>query len=430
MTPPALPELGSARIAVLGLGYVGLPLAIAFAEHFEVVGFDLNAKRVQALQAGLDANGEAGASELAAAKRLKLTADADELSDCSVFVVAVPTPVDSAKSPDLGPIVDASNTIGKRLGRGSVVIYESTVYPGATEEICVPVLENVSRLTLNQDFWVGYSPERINPGDPTRKLAEIVKVTSASAPAAARFVDALYRKIITAGTCPVSTIRAAEASKVIENIQRDVNIALMNELAVLFHRLGLDTQEVLEAAGSKWNFLPFRPGLVGGHCIGVDPYYLIHQAAKVGYYPQMISAGRRINDDMGRHVASRVVKLMLRKGLAVAAARILILGLSFKENCPDLRNTRVLDIVAELQRFGALVDVYDPVVQTSHVPPAVRTLLVETPKRRSYAAAIVAVSHDVIVGAGANWVRGLLQADGVIFDVKYAFPAEQTDARL
>jgi len=347
------------KLAVLGLGYVGLPLAVEFGKYFDTLGFDVHAQRIDALRAGHDHTGEVDASELTAASRLHFSNDAEDLRGCNVYVVAVPTPIDEHKRPDFAPLISASRTIGTVLAHGDLVIYESTVYPGATEEICVPELERASGLRFNVDFTVGYSPERINPGDRQRRLTNIPKITSGSTPEAADVVDALYRRIITAGTHKAPSLMVAEAAKVIENTQRDANIALINEFALIFHRLGIDTQDVLAAAGTKWNFLPFQPGLVGGHCIGVDPYYLIQKAQSTGYYPDILLACRRINDAMGQHVAAEVVKLMIGKGHAIKGSRILVLGLAFKENCPDLRNTRVADLVRDFESYGARVDVHD-----------------------------------------------------------------------
>ena len=355
-----LPDIETAKIAVVGLGYVGLPLAVEFGKYFPTVGFDINADRIGELQQGQDSTLEVSEEELAEATKLGYTADIQALADCDVYIVTVPTPIDSAKRPDLGALRAASRSVGEVLAAGNVVIYESTVYPGATEEDCAPILEQVSGLTVNEDFYLGYSPERINPGDKEHRVADILKVTSGSTPAAGDFIDALYSRVITAGTFKAPSIRVAEAAKVIENTQRDVNIALINELAMIFRRMGLDTLEVLEAAGTKWNFLPFRPGLVGGHCIGVDPYYLTHKSQELGYHPEMILAGRRINDNMGLYVASRVVRLMVRKGASLPDSRILVLGITFKEDCPDVRNTRVTDVIDELQTYGATVDVMDP----------------------------------------------------------------------
>ncbi|MFN5512500.1 MAG: nucleotide sugar dehydrogenase, partial [Burkholderiales bacterium] len=355
-----MPDLSQTRIAIIGLGYVGLPLAVEFGKHRPVLGVDINTARIQELSGGQDSTLEVEPEELAKAAHLQFSHDLQDLASCGVFIVTVPTPIDAANRPDLTPLIKASETVGKALRRGAVVIYESTVYPGCTEEVCVPLLERHSGLRFNQDFFCGYSPERINPGDKEHRLPSIRKVTSGSTPEVADAVDALYGQIITAGTHKASSIRVAEAAKVIENTQRDLNIALMNELSLIFHRLGIDTLEVLQAAGTKWNFLPFRPGLVGGHCIGVDPYYLTHKAQEVGYHPEVILAGRRINDSMARHVADETVKLLLRKNQPVLGSRVLVLGLTFKENCPDVRNTKVVDIVRSLQAYNAQVDVYDP----------------------------------------------------------------------
>ncbi len=354
------------KIAIIGLGYVGLPLAVEFGKKYPVIGFDIKQGRIEELKSGHDSTRETEPAELAEAKQLSFTADAERLRSCNIFIVTVPTPVDSAHRPDLTPLINASETVGKAMPKGAVVIYESTVYPGATEEVCVPLLEEHSGLSFNRDFFAGYSPERINPGDKLHRLPSIVKVTSGSTPEIADFVDALYRSIITAGTHKASSIKVAEAAKVIENTQRDLNIALMNELSLIFQRLGIDTLEVLEAAGSKWNFLPFRPGLVGGHCIGVDPYYLTHKAQEIGYHPEVILAGRRINDSMADHVADEVIKLMTRRKIQVVDSRILVLGLTFKEGCPDLRNTKVIDVVRGLTSYHAQVDIYDPWIQATN----------------------------------------------------------------
>ncbi|MAT65282.1 MAG: Vi polysaccharide biosynthesis protein VipA/TviB, partial [Gammaproteobacteria bacterium] len=353
-------KLEQARIAVVGLGYVGLPLAVEFGRRYDTLGFDINTGRIAELRRGRDSTLEVSDEELRQAARLRYTDDAGELADANVYIATVPTPIDDAKRPDLRPLEGASRTIGRVLKPGDVAIFESTVYPGATEEVCVPIMEAESGLKFNRDFFVGYSPERINPGDKEHRVTNILKVTSGSTPETAEFVDALYRSVITAGTHKASSIRVAEAAKVIENTQRDVNIALVNELALIFNRLGIDTEEVLKAAGTKWNFLPFRPGLVGGHCIGVDPYYLTHKAQQIGYHPSMILAGRRVNDGMGAFVAEQVIKLMTKKRIHVSDANILIMGLTFKENCPDLRNTRVVDVVAEFKDYHPRVDVYDP----------------------------------------------------------------------
>ena len=424
-----LPE--NIKIAIIGLGYVGLPLAVEFGKKFETLGFDINAQRIAELQAGQDRTLETTAAELVQATRLRYTLDAAALKACNVFIVTVPTPVDGDKRPDFTPLIKASETVGRALKPGDTVIFESTVYPGATEEICVPVLERTSELAFNADFTVGYSPERINPGDKQRRLTTIPKVTSGSTPEAADFVDALYKQIITAGTHKASSLKVAEASKVIENTQRDANIALINEFALIFHRLGIDTHEVLAAAGTKWNFLPFKPGLVGGHCIGVDPYYLIQKAQSVGYYPDILLACRRINDAMGRHVAAEVVKLMIQKGHAVARARVLVLGFTFKENCPDLRNTRVIDLVHELQAFGTEVDIYDP---RADIAEAQReygiSLLEDLPKPGQYDAVVVSVAHDEFKQIGIAGLRLLTNGQAVIYDIKGMFESKDVDGRL
>ena len=415
-------------IAVIGLGYVGLPLAVEFASKYDVLGFDVKAERIAQLRAGHDETLEVPESELADASRLRFTDDPRELAPATVFVVTVPTPIDDAKRPDLRPLVAASRTVGETLKPGDTVIYESTVYPGATEEVCVPLLEEASGLRLNEDFTVGYSPERINPGDKTHRLPEIRKVTSGSTPEAAQFIDDLYASIITAGTHKASSIRVAEAAKVIENTQRDVNIALINELSVLFKELEIDTLEVLEAAGTKWNFLPFRPGLVGGHCIGVDPYYLTFKAQQVGHHPEVILAGRRINDSMGGYVAERVILGLARKGLPVSGARVLVLGLAFKENCPDLRNTRVVDIIGKLQDFGVQVEVCDPWVDAVEAKAEYGLDLVDVDDLQGgYSAAVLAVKHREFEGIGPR-VRELV-GGGFVFDVKAAL-GDVADERL
>ncbi|MDG2518171.1 nucleotide sugar dehydrogenase [Lysobacter soli] len=418
------------RIAVVGLGYVGLPLAVAFGQHHETIGYDIDKARVARLQTGQDDNGEADVHEIAAASRLRFVANAAELRACNVFVVTVPTPVDEHKRPDFRPLVEASRTIGGALKKGDTVIYESTVYPGATEEICVPELERVSGLTFNEDFFVGYSPERINPGDRQRRLVDIPKVTSGSTPETAEFVDALYRGIIKAGTHKASSIRVAEASKVIENTQRDANIALVNEFALIFQRLGIDTTEVLEAAGTKWNFLPFRPGLVGGHCIGVDPYYLIQKAQAAGYYPDILLACRRINDAMGEHVATDVVKLMIQRDIAVAGSRILILGLTFKENCADLRNTRVVELAQKFGEYRAKVDIHDPWAQADEAREAYGIELVAQPPLGAYDAVVLAVAHDQFRELGAKGARAFGKPDALLYDIKSLYPRDEVDARL
>jgi len=425
-----LPAKDGIRVAVIGLGYVGLPLATAFGHVVPTLGFDIDTKRVAELRRHHDHTLEMSEEELRASAELSFADDAAALAGCNVFIVTVPTPIDEYKRPDLAPLESASRTVGRAIACGGVAIYESTVYPGATEEICVPIIERESGLVFNQDFSAGYSPERINPGDKQHRLETIMKVTSGSTPEAADFVDALYRKIIHAGTHKTSSIRVAEAAKVIENTQRDVNIALINELALIFHRLGIDTHEVLEAAGTKWNFLPFRPGLVGGHCIGVDPYYLTHKAQQIGYHPEVILAGRRINDGMGGHVARRVVRLMQQRGLQSAQSKVLVLGLAFKENCPDLRNTRVVDIIAELRSFNAQVDVHDPWVAAAHAQSEYGIDLVDTPDAGQYDAVILAVAHDQFVALGADGVRAFGVPGAVLFDVKRALPRAGVDGCL
>jgi UDP-N-acetyl-D-galactosamine dehydrogenase len=419
-----------ARIAVIGLGYVGLPVAVAFAAEHEVVGFDVKAERIAELKAGKDRTLEVSAAELAAARGLKLSSDPADLSACNVFIVTVPTPIDAAKRPDLSALMAASRTVGGAVKPGGVVIYESTVYPGATEEDCVPVVAEVSGLTFNRDFFAGYSPERANPGDPTHRLANIVKVTAGSTREAADFVDALYASVVTAGTHRASSIRVAEAAKVIENTQRDLNIALINEFALIFQRLGVDTQEVLAAAGTKWNFLKFTPGLVGGHCIGVDPYYLTHKAEALGYHPEVILAGRRINDGMGPYVARQLMGEMARRGTTVKGARVLVMGLAFKENCTDLRNTRVIDIVQELAGAGAAIDVWDPWIDAAEARREYSLELIETPAAGAYDAIVLAVAHRQFTALGPEAIRAFGGAKSVLFDVKSVLPKGAADLRL
>lgn len=418
------------RIAILGLGYVGLPLAAEFGKHFPTVGFDINKARLEELQGGVDSTLEVSRDELAEATLLTYSAEIGALEECNVFIVTVPTPINEHKQPDLTPLLKASAVIGKVLKQGDVVIYESTVYPGATEEDCVPVLERESGLTFNVDFYCGYSPERINPGDKEHRVTSILKVTSGSTPAVADFVDSLYRSIITAGTYKASSIKVAEAAKVIENTQRDVNIGLINELAVIFNKLGIDTEEVLKAAGTKWNFLPFRPGLVGGHCIGVDPYYLTHKAQSVGYHPEIILAGRRLNDGMGAYVVSQLVKSMLKKRIQVDGARVLVLGLTFKEDCPDLRNTKVVDIVNELSDYGINVDCYDPWINAADAEHEYGITPVTTPDQAAYDAIIIAVAHHQFKALGAEGIRSFGKPEHVLYDLKYILPADAADLRL
>ncbi|TYT74583.1 Vi polysaccharide biosynthesis UDP-N-acetylglucosamine C-6 dehydrogenase TviB [Desulfobotulus mexicanus] len=416
--------------AIVGLGYVGLPLAVEFGKKRSVLGFDINEKRIAELRTGKDHTLEVSEDEMAEASLLSFTADPKELYACNVFIVTVPTPIDEYKNPDLTPLVKASETIGRVLKKDDIVIYESTVYPGATEEVCVPVLEKFSGLVFNKDFYAGYSPERINPGDKEHRVSTIKKVTAGSTPEVAELVDALYREIITAGTHKASSIKVAEAAKVIENTQRDVNIALINELALIFNKMGIDTEAVLEAAGTKWNFLPFRPGLVGGHCIGVDPYYLTHKAQAIGYHPAMILAGRRINDGMGPYVASQLVKAMMKKRIHVAGSRVLIMGLTFKENCPDLRNTRIVDIMQELSDYGVNVDVYDPWVNPEEAFEEYGISTVTSPEQGLYDGVILAVAHQQFREMGSTAIRSLGRKDHVLYDLKYVLTAEEADLRL
>ncbi|WP_254779093.1 Vi polysaccharide biosynthesis UDP-N-acetylglucosamine C-6 dehydrogenase TviB [Luteibacter sp. 329MFSha] len=424
------PALDTVRIGIVGLGYVGLPLAVEFGKRYATVGFDIRNERVAELNDGVDATLEVDAGELAAAGRLRFSSILDDLAACDVYIVTVPTPIDDARRPDLTPLVRASETLGKILKPGNVVIYESTVYPGCTEEVCVPILERESGLVFNRDFFAGYSPERINPGDKTHRVTGILKVTSGSTPEVADFVDALYRSVITAGTHRASSLKVAEAAKVIENTQRDLNIALVNDLAILFNKLGIDTLEVLEAAGTKWNFLPFRPGLVGGHCISVDPYYLTHKAQQVGHHPDVILAGRRTNDGMGPYIASELVRLMVRKGINPVGARVLVLGLAFKENCPDLRNTRVVDIVGALGGYGVAVDVHDPWVRRAEARHEYDIDPVAEPAHGTYDAVVVAVGHREFVALGADGIRAFGKPLSVVYDVKYVLPRDAVDGRL
>ena len=423
-------EVTDFRLAIIGLGYVGLPLAIEFGKQRSVVGFDINQARVDELKSGQDHTLEVSPEELKAAQHLSFTTRPDDLRVCNCFIVTVPTPIDEHKQPDLIPLLKASETIGKVLKSGDVVIYESTVYPGATEEDCVPILEKYSNLKFNHEFFVGYSPERINPGDKEHRVTTIKKVTSGSTPAIAHLVDELYRQIITAGTHKAASIRVAEAAKVIENTQRDINIALINELALIFNKMGIDTEAVLEAAGSKWNFLPFRPGLVGGHCIGVDPYYLTHKAQAVGYHPEIILAGRRLNDSMGAYVANQLIKAMIKRRIQIEGARVLVMGLTFKENCPDLRNTRVVDIVAELHDYHCTVDIYDPWVSIAEAEREYGISPVQQPDSAAYDGIILAVAHREFKTMGVETIRGFGRSNHVIYDLKYLFPADATDFRL
>jgi len=418
------------KIGMIGLGYVGLPLAVEFGRKYPTVGFDINKHRVAELQSGNDHTLEVSPEELAQATQLSYSADVSSLTDCNIYIVTVPTPINEHKQPDLTPLQKASDLLGKVIKKGDIVVYESTVYPGATEEICVPILEAVSGLSFNRDFFVGYSPERINPGDKLHRVTNILKVTSGSTPEVADKVDALYQSIISAGTHKASSIKVAEAAKVIENTQRDVNIALINELALIFNKLGIDTEEVLIAAGTKWNFLPFRPGLVGGHCIGVDPYYLTHKAQAIGYNPEVILSGRRINDSMGVYVVSQLIKLMLKKRIQIQDARVLIMGLTFKENCPDIRNTRVVDIVAELKTYGVNVDIYDPWVNRDETFEEYGIRPVTQPSKGKYDAIVLAVAHQEFKETPIDEIRALGKPNAIVYDLKYLFPANQTDARL
>lgn len=423
-------NLTGVKIGVVGLGYVGLPLAVEFGKKYPTVGFDINRARIAELSSGKDSTLEVDSDELREAAHLTYTADLEQLRQCDTYIVTVPTPVDEYNRPDLTPLVKASETLARVIKKGDVVIYESTVYPGATEEDCIPVIEKISGLKFNQDFFAGYSPERINPGDKQHRFTTIKKVTSGSTPEIADFVDALYGSVVIAGTHKASSIKVAEAAKVIENTQRDVNIALINELSLIFNRMGIDTQEVLEAAGTKWNFLPFRPGLVGGHCIGVDPYYLTHKAQALGYHPEVILAGRRINDGMGAYVAEQVIKLMTRKRIHVVDANILVMGLTFKENCPDLRNTRVVDILREFKAYNANVDVYDPWVNAEEARHEYGITPVAQLQEGKYDAIILAVSHQQFIDMGLEKIRSIGKPNSVLYDVKYLFRPDQVDGRL
>jgi len=423
-------DIKNSRIAIIGLGYVGLPLMVEFAKQFPTLGYDINEKRVAELKAGQDIMKDLSDAELATAIKGTYSSNPKDLTDYNVYIVTVPTPVDKQNQPDLGAIINACELVGSFLSAGDVVIFESTVFPGATEEVCVPVLEQVSQLKFNKDFFVGYSPERINPGDKKHLLTNVIKVTSGSTVETAEFVDALYQSIVTAGTHPASSIKVAEASKVIENTQRDLNIALINELSIIFHRLGIDSEEVLEAAGTKWNFLNFRPGLVGGHCIGVDPYYLTYKAQEIGYHPEVILAGRRINDEMGTYISERVFKEMTRQRIHVVDANILVLGLAFKENCPDIRNTRVAELISGLKDYNANVDVHDPWVDPKSAMHEYGIELIETPKQGHYDAIVLAVAHDCFKETGLEKIRQYAKQNHILFDVKYLFPIKEKLARL
>ncbi|MDC1328939.1 nucleotide sugar dehydrogenase [Pseudomonadales bacterium] len=423
-------KIDDVKIAVIGLGYVGLPLAVEFSRKFSVVGFDINLNRVENLRKGLDSTNEISSAELMGASRLELTTNESSMRDANVYIVTVPTPIDKHKNPNLRPLREASKSIGAQLEWGDVVIYESTVYPGCTEEECVPILESVSGLTLNEGFFVGYSPERINPGDKSRHLRTITKITSGSTPGAAAFVDELYQSIIEAGTHSASSIKVAEAAKVIENTQRDLNIALVNELAMIFNQLGIDTTEVLAAAATKWNFLPFQPGLVGGHCIGVDPYYLTHKAQSIGFNPEVILAGRRTNDGMAKYIASRLIKEMVRANINVSGSRILVLGFTFKENCPDIRNTKVVDVVSELKDYSCLVDVHDPHADSKDTEREYGISLVKLGNAKIYDVIILAVAHDEYVCKSKEDFSRILKTDGIIYDLKNIVSTSVSDIKL
>lgn len=423
-------KLDDIHLAVVGLGYVGLPLAVEFGKKRKILGFDINKKRIAELQQGIDHTLEVDSAELAQANGLSFSHDMNDLADANVYIVTVPTPIDGYKQPDLNPLRMASQTIAKVLKPGDVVIYESTVYPGATEEVCVPELEKYSGLVFNQDFYAGYSPERINPGDKQHRVSNINKITSGSTPEIADLVDVLYQEIITVGTHKAASIRVAEAAKVIENTQRDVNIALINELAIIFNRLGIDTEAVLQAAGTKWNFLPFRPGLVGGHCIGVDPYYLTHKAQAIGYHPEIILAGRRLNDGMGAYVVSQLIKAMTKSSIQVQGSRVLVMGLAFKENCPDLRNTRVVDIVTELAEYNIQVDVYDPWVDIEQAKQEYNIGPVINPAKGEYDAIVLAVAHQQFIAMGVDEIRSFGKSKHVLYDLKYLLKVDESDLRL
>ncbi|WP_180178361.1 Vi polysaccharide biosynthesis UDP-N-acetylglucosamine C-6 dehydrogenase TviB [Acinetobacter sp. YH01005] len=423
-------QLSELKIAIIGLGYVGLPLAVEFGKKVPVVGFDIHQKRIDELRSGRDHTLEVSPEELAQSAQLSYSANLEDLNDCNFFIVTVPTPIDEYKQPDLTPLVKASESIAKVLKKDDIVVYESTVYPGATEEVCIPVLEKNSGLTFNQDFYAGYSPERINPGDKLHRVTNILKITSGSTPEVADYVDTVYNLIIEAGTHKAASIKVAEAAKVIENTQRDVNIALINELALIFNKMGIDTEAVLQAAGTKWNFLPFRPGLVGGHCIGVDPYYLTHKAQAIGYNPEIILAGRRLNDGMGAYVVTQLVKAMLKKRIQVEDAKVLILGLSFKENCPDIRNTRIIDIVKELKEYHIDADVYDPWVDATEAEHEYGISPVQALENGKYDAVILAVAHEQFKAMGADAIRALGKSEHVLYDLKYVLSQAESDLRL
>lgn len=418
------------RLCIIGLGYVGLPLAVEFGKKIDTIGFDINLQRVAALGQGIDSTLELSAEELKEPKSLSFTTNEADIKGCDLYIVTVPTPINASHQPDLTPLEKASALLGRVIKKNSIVIYESTVYPGCTEEVCIPIIEQVSGLKFNQDFFAGYSPERINPGDKQRRVHNIIKITSGSTPEVAEYVDQLYRKIVVVGTHKAGSIKVAEAAKVIENTQRDLNIALVNELALIFHRIGIDTLEVLEAAGTKWNFLPFRPGLVGGHCISVDPYYLTHKAQQVGYYPEVILSGRRVNNAMGSFVADSVVKMMTKRKSQVVDARVLIMGLTFKENCPDLRNTGVIDIIQEMKTYNTLVDIYDPWADPAEAHHEYGLDLISAPEKNTYDAIIICVAHNQFKELGAQGIRALGKTNHVLFDVKHVLPKSDVDARL
>lgn len=423
-------DLARVKIGIIGLGYVGLPLAVEFSKKYQVLGFDINQSRIDELKSGKDSTLEVSNKDLIDAKNLKFSSSTNDLRKCNIYIATVPTPIDKYMQPDLTPLINASQLLGEVICKGDTVIYESTVYPGATEEDCVPVIERFSGLQFNKDFFVGYSPERVNPGDKEHRVTNILKVTSGSTPEVAEFVDALYASIITAGTYKASSIKVAEAAKVIENTQRDVNIALINELSLIFNRLDIDTLEVLEAAGTKWNFLPFRPGLVGGHCIGVDPYYLTHRAQAVGYHPEMILAGRRLNDDMAKQVASQLVKQMIKKGINVGVAKVLLMGLTFKENCPDLRNTKIVDLFNELISYGIEVDILDPWCSAEEADHEYGLKVVKSAEDDTYDGIIIAVGHQEFRAMGATSIRRLGKKKHILFDLKYTLNKSEVDIRL
>lgn len=418
------------RLCIIGLGYVGLPLAVEFGKKIDTIGFDINLQRVEALRQGIDSTLELSAEELKEPKSLAFSTQEADIKGCDIYIVTVPTPINNSHQPDLTPLEKASALLGRVIKKNSIVIYESTVYPGCTEEICIPIIEQISGLKFNKDFYAGYSPERINPGDKQRRVHNIIKITSGSTPEVAEYVDQLYRKIVVVGTHKASSLKVAEAAKVIENTQRDLNIALVNELALIFHKIGIDTLEVLEAAGTKWNFLPFRPGLVGGHCISVDPYYLTHKAQQVGYYPEVILSGRRVNNAMGAFVADSVVKMMTKRKSQVVDARVLILGLTFKENCPDLRNTGVIDIIEEMKTYNTIVDIYDPWADPAEAHHEYGLDLIKAPEKNTYDAIIICVAHNQFKEMGAEGIRALGKSNHVLFDVKHVLPKSAVDARL